>query len=1704
MNTKVSFLSRSKLLLLGTALFAVSLFFGGQANAAVCTWTAASSSLVSNMSNWSGCTTLTGNVLSFAGGTTSTNATFDVSTTTVVILIDSAYVGTINVSSTITVTTTGDFNQLGGNVTLSGSGILAVGGAFGLSTSTGSFNMSGGTLNVTGDTTVTSTFTLTGGSVNLSGSLIVPAAGTFSGSGGTVTMSGTSKNLGGGGTLTFFDLVTSGTITLTGSNITCSDVLTVSGTLNAAGFSITLSGTGTVLDTKGNTGTFTANNTNVVFYGDTANIASTTYYNLTVNNGTAGTLTGSTTVSNVLTVNASKTLALGGSQLTLSGTGTPLSLNGTATFNANTSTVVYSGATNNVASTTYYNLTINSSGTSTIVGSTDATNNLTINSGGKLDLASNLVTFTGNIINSGTLTSSGVSLLGLSGNSKTFGGTGTSTLYDINVGNSRTLTGNISLSHVLTITNGSTLNAAGYTITLSGTGTVLDTIGGTGTFTANTSTVVYSGDSANIASTTYYNLTVNDATAGTLTGSTTVSNVLTVSSGKTLALGSNRLTLSGTGTPLVRTGATLSSTAPTVIFSGAGTTHIATATTYYDLVVNSTAAVLDGDVSIHSLTIGSAGALDAAGATITIAGTGDVFLRNGTFTASTSTVSYTAITSANIASTTYYNLNLNTTSTLTGSTTVSNLLTVGATNIVSLGGSQLTLSGTGTPLSLPNTATFNANTSTVVYSGATSNIASTTYYNLTVNDATAGTLTGSTTVSNVLTVSSGKTLALGSNRLTLSGTGTPLVRTGATLSSTAPTVIFSGAGTTHIATATTYYDLVVNSTAAVLDGDVSIHSLTIGSAGALDAAGATITIAGTGDVFLRNGTFTASTSTVSYTAITSANIASTTYYNLNLNTTSTLTGSTTVSNLLTVGATNIVSLGGSQLTLSGTGTPLSLPNTATFNANTSTVVYSGATSNIVSTTYYNLTVNSTSTLTGSTTVGSVLTINSSKALNAGSAQVTLTATGTPFVNNGTFTAATSTFIYSSANATTPGNETFYNLTSNSSLSLGTGDTVSNDLVINSGKFVYNAYNLTVGHNITNSGTYSQTFSTLTMSGNGTLGGVGTYDLVNLTFSSTTILSSNISVSGILTVSGILNAMTSTITLTGTGGTPLAISGSATFNANTSTVVYSGASANIASTTYYNLTVNDGTAGTLTGSTTVSNTLSVPSGKTLSAGGSRLTLAGSGTPFALVGNFNYNTSTVVYSNTGSVTTTGASYYTLTLGSGTYTQGASSTCYNAFTNGGTFNVGNYNLNVPDATYTNSGTVTVNGTGVIKKPSSGGMDAGSYTSGSGNGTGNPIVITGTDRTADLNASSADTHNVTLSASTYSDSETVALTETGANTGIFTGTIYFNVAPASLANSKLDVTGNGTVSLTYTNGYGDLTGSATFSGANFAAGGGAGGGSGSGGGSSSPSVSSPAASAISTDPKATSQTVVLTFSVTNASQLALSEDPSFAGASWEAYAPTKSFTLSKGAGLKTVYVKFRSASGGVTSAYKTTVTLDSNYVPAVEAPKPATPPTTPSESILSASVPTFSLSNPNSKLVILPVKKLQYVPKSSVAYTYTFKNETNNILKVKVLRQVVDAYGKVLAKVTGSASIAKGKVFKSNANSTLGSNLADGNYTVQVKVMDAKNNVLAENSFDVMVKKPAPVVKKPVVKPAPVVKKPVVKAPAKKAAKATVKKKK
>lgn len=368
--------------------------------------------------------------------------------------------------------------------------------------STLTINSATGTKAFNGDVSVAGTWNNTTANVALTlpGSLAV--TGAFNAGTGTHTFTGTGKTI--SGTLTIPNVTNSGSYTNTGS-------LTVSTALSGTG-SIT-QGSNATLNLSGTFGitgfTATASGNTVNYSGAAQTIRDVNYHHLTFSGSNAKTMgTGTTSIAGNLTFSgtASATAVTGltiGGNMTI-GTGTAFSASTfthnvagnwsqSGTFNANTSTILFNG-----------------SGTTQAISGTNNFNNLTISRAG-----SGIVTATGS-----TLTVSGT----LNVTAGTFAGAST---Y-----------GNV------TIASGATLESEpNGTINVTGNWT------NNGTFTANNGTVVFTGTSPQSiggdASTTFYNLTMGGTGLKTLGISTSVSNLLTMTSG-ILDIGTHTLTAGNT------------------------------------------------------------------------------------------------------------------------------------------------------------------------------------------------------------------------------------------------------------------------------------------------------------------------------------------------------------------------------------------------------------------------------------------------------------------------------------------------------------------------------------------------------------------------------------------------------------------------------------------------------------------------------------------------------------------------------------------------------------------------------------------------------------------------------------------------------------------------------------------------------------------------------------------------------------------------------------------------------------------------------------------------------------------------------------------------------------------------------------------------------------------------------------------------------
>ena len=641
-----------------------------------------------------------------------------------------------------------------------------------------------------------------------------------------------------------------------------------------------------------------------------------------------------------------------------------------------------------------------------------------------------------------------------------------------------------------------------------------------------------------------------------------------------------------------------------------------------------------------------------------------------------------------------------------------NTLTIGGTETltthdVAINGS-LTSGGAGTfnvSGVWDNNNDFNASTETINFTSTTTETIDSTgatdsdVYNTIFNGSGgAWTLTTALIVNNDLTVTNGT--VVGTQNLTVSGGDITCGASCGTINLTGGTTTLNGTGNFGASSLTsdwTFSSLTFSGTTTSQgSGTITISSvLTIDTGDSLNAGSKTWTLSGTtGTPFVINGTFTGSTSTFVYSGDNASGnttiAASANYNNVQINNsfeTYVLGGNTTLSGDFTATA-GTLSENTDNLTVNGgdfTGN-----GTITFTGGTVLLDGTGNFSGDTDWTFYNLTFGDGSGTATTTTVGvssasisitNALAIAANQTLDADSKSWTIYGTGTPFSISGTLTSSLSTIYYEGTAATTLAAATYYNL--------GVG-TISNSTAVT----------YTLGGNTT--------VTDILEIGN---------DLSSATDTLDTSAASNYSLTSALigiTSKGSLTANGSTITLTGTSGSPLTVSG--TFTPGTSTVVFNGdGSITIAAITYNNLTLSP----TLTASR-------------IYTGGGAITASGltinpnASAAYSLTFNLGGTTSCsgiVSIKRTGSATSnldTTASNYSLTVAGfmiwagGTLTGNASTLDSNGnvtILSGGTLNstsgnfyVGDYWLNYGTFTH-NSGTVIFDATVSGKTISDGG---------------------------------------------------------------------------------------------------------------------------------------------------------------------------------------------------------------------------------------------------------------------------------------------------------------------------------------------------------------------------------------------------------------
>ncbi len=1001
-------------------------------------------------------------------------------------------------------TNNGTFTGATSTVTLSGAN-KSISGA-------GASNFN--TLNVSGSGATVAPTT----NVTISGNLSTSGAGTFSQTGGgTVTMSGAAKTITGSG-IAFNNFNASGSISAA-TSLTVAGNLTVSGSLVGTSGTITLSGVSAVL---ANVGTLTLNALNI-----SGSVTTTSSFSIKSDFSAAGTFSataGTVTFSGSSTLSGSPdffNVALNGTKLQLA-TGAVLGIGGTLTITAGTfdvttttpNSVDYnaSGA-QTIAGTGYDNLSLSTGGVKTATGGLTVAGDLTINTGATFSGSTFTHSVSGNWINAGTFTAGTSTVQFIGGADASITGSTTFNTLTLNKSTSvNLLVLNSSITAATLAMTSGTMHTGIHSVTItsarSGNGIVIGTIIRTNAFSDGVSyafegpknTVTFASGSGSVSSIT---MTVSQAPIADFVfgGSINREYDVSVASGGSyqaaLRLHYEDGELNGNVESLLRE------------WTVSGITWVISGVTATDTVDNwveqTGLASIDGrwalsdsvDVANWNGSVSSAWedggnwstvqghpAIPPSRGTIVLLGGGSA--PNQPVLTSLDTVKNIVFESAQAM-----NLTLGNGGSLVVRGNIAGQWAGSAAHSIDVGSQDLAVGG-----------------SVILSDGTAGNS-----INLNVGSG-AATIAGSLTQSGDATISWN-----GAGSLSIAG---DYNHAAGTFSAGSGSVTYNGSGSQVVGGGISYHDLMFDKAGgtATLSSAASVGgSLTLSKAGTF-ATNAPLTVAGSvsinagttldgeastisvGGDWMRTGTFTAGTGTVTLNGGSAQSIGATVFNNLSVDKSggvATPTGNLSINGDLSVlsGTLDLLTFTANRSAVGGTmglagsallriGGTLAFPNNfAAYSlASSSTVEYYGTLTQIVGAQPYgNLTFSNGGSnvkiLSGATSTSGNLLINTGATLDAGSFAASV---GGNWTNNGTFTPSASTITLSGGSGTLSGATTFDNLNVSGTYS------ASSDIAVNgaanvSGSYQASSTTTTFSGNFTNSGSFASS-GTVTFTGGG--------------------------------------------------------------------------------------------------------------------------------------------------------------------------------------------------------------------------------------------------------------------------------------------------------------------------------------------------------------------------------------------------------------------------------------------------------------------------------------------------------------------------------------------------------------------------------------------------------------------------------------------
>ena len=1052
---------------------------------------------------------------------------------------------------------------------------FTVAGNLGSNVTAGSLSFTAASnITVSGNISIGSSTTFNGSSytTNVAGNWI--NNGTFSGSTGNVNMTGEGTSISGTGTQNFNNL------SFGASNITASSAsLAIAGNLSTTGPGSFTHNTGGTLTMSGTTKTITGVGItldNLTISGS----ATITNLTLTGNLSVSGTLTGS---GGIIILNGTGKSISGAGSISFSSLSVTSTITTASNFSVSTALDVSGSLTASAGTVTF-------TGSSTLNGTANLFN-VTLN-GTSLQLSTNAIL---GIAGTYSVTSGTLNVSSTTPNTVNYNGTGAQTILGSNYhhlilsnGNTKTAGGNITVNGDITINASTTFNASLYTHTVKGNWI------NSGTFSAGSSTIAFSGtsDVSISGASTFNSLTINKSSSVNTVSilNDIAASTVNMTNGILNTGSSNTLTISNT-----RTG-------NGIILGNIKRTHAFVTGISYAFEGPDNTITFTGVNTISSITVS------------VTTGTVTDFPRGGSINR-VYNISVTGSLLLSVATLRLHyedaELNGNTESAMglwnnNGSGWAVSGKTANSTTANYVEQSNLT--------SISNRWTISDNANVVRWNGSVSSDWFTAANWTTTQGSPAippgagdiveiGTaaFTYQPSINNSTTV---KSIVFGSvQAATLSLT------TGGSLTSQGNITGSWAGNVTHVINVNNQV-LTVTGEMVLSDGtnghiiNLNIGAGTAAIAGSLtETGGANITFTGSGFLNIGNnfnyssGTFTAATSTVTYNGTGVQTVAGLSYNELKIakaggiaaiNSSAYVGGNLTVSageldiNSPTTIAGNVTIAAGA--TINGDGITTSVGgnwnNNGSFISLSGTIVLNGTGSQTVSsTTFNNLTVNKSSgnaTFTGNITVNGNLsaiagtldlsTFTGNRSSLGGtltvSDGVTLLVGGVNNfpVNYASYTLGTnSTVNYNGSIAQTVAGVTYGNITFSNGGSafktLGGATTVKGDILINSGaSFGASTYTLNLNGNWNNSGSFTSSTGTVILNGSSkTISG-------NTTFNKVTVYGSYVANGSDLTFNGLL--------LVATGGS---------FDAGTGTATVNGDLTNNGSLTSYGTTTFTGTS-----------------------------------------------------------------------------------------------------------------------------------------------------------------------------------------------------------------------------------------------------------------------------------------------------------------------------------------------------------------------------------------------------------------------------------------------------------------------------------------------------------------------------------------------